>query len=141
MASISTIEIKNDMTKEVLEAMKSQVLLGMKACGMEAEGYAKADCPVDTGLLRNSITWALGGEVPAVTSYSSNDGTEKGSYSGQLPKPADGEYTLYVGTNVEYAVHVEYRDASHKTGKAHFLRDSLTQHADTYRAILEAALK
>lgn len=141
MAFISTIEIKNDMTKEVLEAMKSQVLLGMKACGMEAEGYAKADCPVDTGLLRNSITWALGGETPASTSYSSNDGTEKGSYSGTLPQPAAGEYTLYVGSNVEYAAKVEYIDMSHKVGKPHFLRDALTDHTERYKAILEAALK
>jgi len=32
-----------------------------RAIGGEAVGYAKANCPVDTGLLRNSITFAISG--------------------------------------------------------------------------------
>jgi len=116
MPKITAVTIKSDMTPELLRAMREQVKLGLEAIGQEAEGYAKMDCPVDTGRLRNSIAHKV------VTTSTEN--------------------SVYVGSNVEYAVHVEYNEkASHKTGKAHFLRDSLTQHADTYRAILEAALK
>ena len=44
---------------------------------MQAETYAKRECPVDTGNLRNSITNAV------------------------------DDKSAYVGTNVEYAVYVE----------------------------------
>ena len=140
MANISTIEIKNDMTKEVLEAMKSQVLLGMEACGMEAEGYAKADTPVDTGRLRNSIAHKV------------EDNGENGA-------------TLYVGSNVEYALYHEYgtgiyaengmgrktpwaytddkgvRHVTRGVKPKHMLKNSLANHKERYKEILEAALK
>lgn len=106
-----TIELKNNHTREFLEAMRSQAILGLEAIGEAAEGYAKDDCPVDTGRLRNSIAHA-----------------------------AD-ENEVVVGTNVEYAEFVEFRDVEHRTGKAHFLRDSVANHQEEYKAILEAALK
>lgn len=119
MAKITSVEIKNDRTAEVLEAMKSQVILGLKSIGQEAEGFAKDECPVDTGTLRNSITNQV-------------DETEK---------------AVYVGTNVEYAPYVELNEkANHDPpkyggGKAHFLRDSITNHVDYYSSMMEAALK
>lgn len=107
------VDVKiDDHSAEVLAAMKSQVLLGLEAIGQEAEGYAKEDCPVDTGRLRNSIAHAV----------------------------VDSEKAVYIGTNVEYAPYVEYRDARHTTGKAHFLRDAAADHGDHYKAIMEAAL-
>lgn len=103
-----------DNTKEVTEAFKKQVKLGLDAIGLTAEGYAKVDCPVDTGRLRNSISYAV----------------------------KDKENSVYIGTNVEYARAVEYRDNEHHTvGKAHFLRDSATQHGDEYKQLMEMALK
>lgn len=102
-----------DKSREVLEAMKEQVILGLAAVGQEAEGYAKEGCPVDTGRLRNSINNAVDEEALEV----------------------------YVGTNVEYAPDVEYEERPHKVGGAHFLRNSISDHTDAYKAILEAALK
>ena len=103
-----------DLSPEVIRAMNQQALLGLEAIGMTAEGYAKDDCPVDTGRLRNSITH----EVIAA------------------------EKAVYIGTGVEYAPYVEYGDkAVHKTGKSHFLKDAAANHADHYKAIMEAALK
>ena len=109
---MAKVEIE-DHSKEFLSAMRQQVLLGLEAIGQEAEGYAKSDCPVDTGRLRNSIAH----------------------------KVIDDEDAVYIGTNVEYGVYVEFREATHKTGKAHFLRDAATTHSDHYEAILKAALK
>lgn len=102
-----------DKSREVLEAMKEQVILGLAAVGQEAEGYAKEGCPVDTGRLRNSIT----------------------------NKVEEGEMAVYIGTNVEYAPKVEYEDREHKTGGAHFLRNAVSDHTDHFKTIIEAALK
>lgn len=102
-----------DHSDEVIKAMRDKVLLGLKSIGQEAEGYAKDDCPVDTGRLRNSIA----NEV------------------------VDSENAVYIGTNVEYAPYVEYGDYKHTTGKNHFLRDAAANHGDHYKAIMEAVLK
>jgi phage gpG-like protein len=112
MPKIVSTEIIDHST-EVLEKMKEQVLKGLESIGQECEGYAKADCPVDTGRLRNSISH----------------------------KVASGEQAVYIGTNVEYAPYVEYGDYAHTTGKNHFLRDAAADHRDHYKEIMEAALK
>lgn len=133
MAILETgsIEIRNDNTEAVLKEMREQVEKALKAIGAEAEGYAQEECPVDTSRLKNSLTWATtsansaGGKIPQ---DSAPHGTPK-------------ENTVYIGTNVEYAPYVELGDASHVVGKAHFLRDSIANHGDRFKAILEAALK
>lgn len=124
----STIQIKSDKSKEVIEAMQRQLQNGLIACGTIAEGHAKDDCPVDTGRLRNSITWAI----------RNNSGKGEGR---DTPKAQPEEATVYIGTNVEYAPKVEFRDINHKTGKAHFLRDAATTHNSEYQKTIEAALK
>ena len=55
MPKITDVQIISN-SAEVLAAMREQVLLGLESIGQECEGYAKDDCPVDTGRLRNSIT-------------------------------------------------------------------------------------
>ena len=116
-----------DHSAEVLQAMREQVQLGLSAIGEEAEGYAKDDCPVDTGRLRNSIAFATATDT---------DGHDEDSE----PQGARDEDSVYIGTNVEYAVYVEEGDYNHKTGKKHFLRDAVANHGDHYRDIMEAAL-
>lgn len=96
---------------EVLNAFREQVVKGLEAIGSTAEGYAKDNCPVDTGRLRNSIAYAV-------------DGNE-----------------VQIGTNVEYAAIQEFHDMKHKTGQAHFLRDAATTHGDEYQQIMQASLK
>lgn len=153
MPKVISIQVKNDHTAEAIAAMKQQALLALEAIGQEAEGYAKEECPVDTGLLRNSIAHGLGGEKPSIGSsykgtskkartYKSENSGNKGTYSGTLPKDKEGQYSVYIGTNVDYAIYVEYGEkAAHTTGNAHFLRNSVTNHVDHYKQILEAALK
>lgn len=128
MAATSTIQIKSDKSKETIEAMQKQLQNGLMACGTIAEGYAKEDCPVDTGRLRNSITWAI----------RNNSGKGEGR---DTPKAQPEEATVYIGTNVEYAPQQEYINMKHKTGKAHFLRDAATTHTEEYEKTIEAALK
>ena len=124
------IQFSVDMTdhkEEVLKEAEKQILLGLQGIGVEAEGFAKMDCPVDTGRLRASINFA--------TKEAVGTGIDQ-------PYSQPNDLSVYVGTNVEYAEPVEFRDtAKHITGKAHFLRDSLANHGDRYKEILEAALK
>lgn len=131
------IYLKNDNSAEVLEHLKTQIQTALMACGTIAEGYAKDDCPVDTGRMRNSITWAIKGEQGQA-----NNRDKEHAYTGdyaKLAEPEDG--TLYIGTNVEYAPEQELRSMSHRVGKAHFLRDSIANHGDEFKEHLEAALK
>lgn len=67
----------NDNTDAVLRALEAKIPTALEACGLQAEGYAKAICPVDTGQLRNSLTHTQ-----------------------------DGDRTELIGTNVQYAPYV-----------------------------------
>ena len=101
-----------DNSKEFLRQFEINSQIGLEAIGLRAEGYAKEDCPVDTGRLRNSI-------------------------SHSTIKDAE-----IIGTNVEYASKIELDEKiRHTTGKAHFLRDSATTHGKEYKKLLEDALK
>lgn len=64
-----------DNSDLVKNALEEQIEAALIAIGMTAETYAKRDCPVDTGRLRNSITHAV----------------------------EAGEQAVYIGSNVEYA--------------------------------------
>ena len=92
--------------------MKRKLELALDLIGQTAEGYAKDNCPVDTGRLRNSISNKTVGD------------------------------TVYIGTNVEYAPYVEYGDhMHHNTGQAHFLRDAATTHGNEYKKIAETVMR
>ena len=118
---------------DVIEAAHEAVLKALEECGLIAEGYAKMLCPVDTGNLRNSISHAV----------------------------AENENACYVGTNNEYAPYVELGTGIYypggrltpwvyvdENGEFHttrgnparpFIAPSVSDHADEYRHIIEAA--
>lgn len=58
-------------------ALPEQKAMALEAIGLTAEGYAKKECPVDTGRLRASISHAKDDDA------------------------------AYIGTNVEYAPYIE----------------------------------
>ena len=130
-----------DYSDEILEELSEAIERGLEAIGEEAVGYAAGDCPVDTGLLRNSLTYALDGGTTKIGTYKANRGGEAGSYSGSFPKNDNGR-TLFVGTNVSYARAVETNtNVKHATGKAHFLKDAVANHSEQYKNIIETSLK
>lgn len=69
--------IFKDNTDKVISAIKEATERGLEMIGLQAEKYAKMNAPVDTGNLKNSITHA-----------------------------PQGEDTMVIGTNVEYAAYV-----------------------------------
>jgi hypothetical protein len=134
--------IKKDNTKEILKATDEAIYNALYIIGAKAADYAAGLAPVKTGLLKNSMTFAMSGEEPILKKYRSDDGEKEGEYSGAVPK--DKMMAVYVGTNVEYAPSVEYghRTQSGKTvaGKP-FLKPAIESHLDEYKHILEEELK
>lgn len=128
-----------DNTKEVLDALEKAKIRGLTAIGMEAEGFAKEDpnMPVDTGLARNSITFALAGEQAHIKDYKADRGDGRGSYSGT----AEGEKgeAVYLGSNVEYFVFIE--NGSRTINARHILRNAASGHADRYKRLMEDSMK
>ena len=133
-----------DNTEEVLNALEAAIKRGNEAIGMAAERHAKKRITiaraVDTGRLRNSITYALAGEETHVKSYKANKGgkdRETYIYDGTAEgKKGSG---VYIGTNVEYAVFVE-NGARGRTA-VHFLQDAATGHTDQYKKLMEDSMK
>ena len=145
-----SVEI-HDNSKEVSDNIKAALLRGLETCGLVAEGYAKKLAPVGTpestgipgyigGLLRGSITHALSGNKPAISTYQDNAGTRRGSYSGTAPEEGDAnKKAVYIGTNVEYSIDVEL--GTIKMDAQPFLKPAVAGHPNTYRKIFEKELK
>ena len=137
-----------DNTDAVLRALDENVEKALEMIGLQAAGYAALnleDNPrrIDTGLLRNSITYAIAGEAPAKQTYSADTGDGSGRYQGKIAK-SEGEKSVYIGTNVEYASYVEYgaKLPSGATMEAnHFIKNAVTEHIDEYKDIMERGLK
>lgn len=100
------IQVQEDNAKEIADAIASQTAAALEAIGLLAEGYAKRKCPVDTGRLRNSITHTVDG----------------------------GALEAYIGTNVEYAPHVEL--GTRNMDAQPFLRPAASDHGSQYRSVL-----
>lgn len=134
-----SITIK-DRTLEFLSALEKAIDNGLTAIGMTAEGHAKrkiTDYPaVDTGRIRNSITFALSGEKPNTTVYIDNSGN---IYLNSGTAPMDKDKAVYIGTNVEYGAYVEL--GTSKMGARPFLKPAATEHSEEYKKIMEAAMK
>lgn len=110
------IEVKQDNTKIIEEAIDKAIVTALDAIGAQAESHAKdyleAHHAVDTGRLKNSVTHQL-----------------------------DGDKSVYIGTNVEYAIYIETgTSTSSKVGARPFLRSTATDYTDEYRNILKKCL-
>lgn len=142
---MSDIEITSH-SREVSKAVEKAVLKAARMIGGSVEGHAKELCPVDTGLLRNSITFAIGGQPPAVVDYQSGtkdkDGNlTTGHYDGEAPDDDKGQVTVYVGTNVEYAPYQELGAPNANVPERPFLRPAFENNKREIEQIIEHCLK
>ena len=134
-----------DNTEEVLKAMKAAIRRGNEAIGLAAERHAKKKITeakaVDTGRLRNSITYALAGEETHVKSYKANKGgKERETYTYDGTAEGKKGSGVYIGTNVEYAPGIEL--GTHRSaGAVHFLQDAAANHSDEYKKLMEDSMK
>lgn len=102
----------------IREKIDNAVNVFLEETGLHMEGQAKIalEMPpmrIDTGLLRNSITYAVGGKSPHIQSYGTDgkhresgktltpEENKTGTYSGVADTKENP--TVYIGTNVEYA--------------------------------------
>ena len=141
---MSEIIIKNDNTRQVLNELESAIERALELCGYQAERNAKknlyANHGVDTGLLRNSITFALDGGETNISAYKADKGDGEGSYSGSMPKESGkGVRSVVIGTNVEYAPYVELGTSRSK--EIPFLRPAVQDHKKEYISIIRNELK
>lgn len=134
----------DDHSAEFIEAKNAAVEKFLYEAGLHLEGQAAKALEmsprrVDTGLLRNSVTFGIGGSSPEKTDYSADKGDGHGSYSGTLPNDAAGEKTLYIGTNVEYAIYVH--EGTRRMTANPFIRRAVEANKDQFQEKLKQALK
>lgn len=98
----------HDFSAKVLSAFEEQVRLGLDSIGQTAERYAKRDTPHVTGRLRNSITFATSSKQGQANTSEGAKATAE-----EYKKKATPEQnTVYIGTNVDYAEKIEFREMS-----------------------------
>lgn len=131
-----SMKITNN-TDAVGRELIQKLELGLTEVGLRMQAHASEELTemgaVDTGLLRNSIAFALGGQAPVPSSYSADQPSsysgkmpEGGSYSGAVAKKGDASVT--VGTNVEYGKYIEL--GARSMGARPFLRNAMTNYLD-----------
>ena len=103
------VMVAKDNSDEVEVGIERAIKAALEEIGQLAEGYAKKRCPVDTGRLRNSITHMTSGN------------------------------SAYIGTNVEYAPHVEL--GTRKQAAQPYLRPAAADHASQYRQVLKTHME
>lgn len=116
--------IRQDNTEFIVNAIDRALAEAMDAIGAAMQGHAQQLCPVDTGRLRNSITYRLGGGGYSFPGH----GAELGS----------GDKMVVVGSDVEYADYVEL--GTERTRAQPFLHPAATQFAGEYEDIIRGHL-
>ena len=145
------------------DKLEADIETALEAVGLQAEGYAALELEnsprrVDTGLLRNSITHAVGGGPTAKESYHADAGSSRNSegkrksasaktagavkvgfYSGNAPPDSGSEKSVWIGSNVEYAPYVH--DGTMHMTPNRFLKNALEKHKDEYKRMIEHYLR
>jgi len=121
--------------KELLEEFAFKQEKALVSVGIEAEGNAKIEIEnpprrVDTGRLRNSITWATMRDA----SHSSP------SEADRCPN-ADDDRSVLIGTRVEYAPIIHEGSEQRKLAPNRFLRNAVERNEEKYRQIIDKTLK
>lgn len=128
---------------EVFEELNKRVPVILQGVGLEAEGNAVSEITamgaVDTGRLRNSITYATATTQGAANTQPVNkpDGVAKSSDYATHGTPEDD--SVYIGTNVEYAQYIE-KGQKGKPGRP-FLQNAIANYQDDYISLIKKGLE
>lgn len=141
-----------DNTPQAEKAMDEAVIKCLTAIGMFLESEAKEELGndpirIDTGYLRNSITWGISGKNVSGENYESNSShrvsgaavkpKKTGSYKGTLPD--DKEKAVYIGTNVNYAVTIHEGSIGMSANK--FIKNAVTKNEDQIKEYIKKEFK
>ena len=128
-----------DYSKEILSALEKGKRNALTAIGATAETHAKdnitADDLIDTGRLRNSITYATG-DYLGIGTYTDK---KKKKYTDAKARNTPKDDEVAIGTNVEYAAYTEL--GTEKITAHHYLKRAVTEHKDEYKKLTVQAIK
>lgn len=105
------VTFKVNNVELVGEELENAVKRALMECGATAENYAKADAPVDTGRLRNSMAHKMVSDT-----------------------------TVAIGSDVEYAKYQEL-GTSRGIKPKYFLTNAVRDHIGEYESIIRRNLK
>ena len=135
-------EIHSNMSEHNRKLAKA-IEKSLRLVGGAAERFAKETISdmgaVDTGFLRNSITYALDGEFPKDDVYHDDKGQQTGEYGEQAPKDSGDTRSVYIGTNVYYAPYVEY--GTRKMVARPFLSQAIQSNKDELEDLFKEAFQ
>lgn len=133
-----TLEVIEEKNKAIERAM---VKIGTTAVGEAVILLTEQDA-VDTGRLRNSITYATHEKTDG-KSYNWKDSRKgrgiKGGSDKTSTKAMPEEGSVYIGTNVNYAPYIEI-GAKGKSPRP-YLKPAIADHTNEYKKIIEEELK
>ena len=128
-----------DNSQQILSAMEKGKRNALTAIGATAETHVKdnitADDLIDTGRLRNSITYATG-DYSGIGTYTDN---KKKKYSDAKARNTPKDDEVGIGTNVEYAAYTEL--GTQHIAAHHYLKRAVTEHKDEYKKLTVQAIK
>lgn len=132
----------DDHSAEYLKDVSNALDAALEAVGIHLEGEAKDELEntprrVDTGLLRNSITYAIDGKSAAISSYTDDEEKKSGTYHGTAPKEEKGR-SVAVGTNVEYALYVH--EGTSKMAPNRFLKNAVERNKEQITDYIKSSL-
>lgn len=134
-ASIDVI----DNTDDAMHEMQIKIDRALEAIGQEAEKKAKDYLEADprrvrTSRLKNSITHTYSNKSGFSHAYKDREGN---SYTQDIAT-GDSVRTVFIGTNVEYAVYVH--EGTYKMTPNRFLKNAVQNHASEYKDIAKKHL-
>lgn len=129
-----------DYSKETFNETMRKIEVALEAIGGEAVGKAQAYLEasprrVDTGRLRNSITFTTSYKQGFTYNYSDDNGQK---FSQNVAK-GEAVRTVFIGTDVNYAKYVHW--GTYKMDPNPFLKNAVQNHQQRYIDIAKKYLK
>jgi HK97 gp10 family phage protein len=150
MGNSFEIHIAADNIEQAKQELQQRIRKALTAVGIQTSSLARTELQrspsrIDTGLLRNSITYALDGEGTAIGSYSADKASRYSgktppsqSYSGTTPKEPEGRQAVYIGTGVKYAIYVH--EGTDRMAPNRFLKNAVENNQSEIISIIKQEL-
>lgn len=132
------VTVKSNLPKVKAE-LAERIPVILEAVGLQAEGNAIDEITkmkaVDTGRLRNSITFA----TSKTQGTPNTQGGSEANPEDYKPRATPEEGSVYIGTNVEYASYIEL--GARSMAPRPFLKNAIQNHQEEYKNIVLMGLK